>query len=593
MSETSIFNFPYGTFLMERLEFVLITGDELEAKILRVIEYEMIRAKQRWQEKVAFAIEAKKTPPAEPKEYWVRLSHTQIIAKLYKFDTAKVGGAKSPLSMSKTTLRRALNQLLDKKLIAMRSVDGDEFGATLYTLNRRAIQRVLDEMPKDLDTFSIFYMAPIQEGVSKKESGEFPKRKVGSFQFAEGEFPIWQKNLSNLEGGEFPICEPSKEYREITDTEKEEKQRVASSAITNEQSVAGETAAPAADLLSVLKNLSEDERKQLFAHFQQSDTVEELPENAKEELPAIDDKKNNNVKIVSTDHDFLAFDDAERPTQMTIYLTSKRWESELEDDRRLRVAQELQHELESQGMKLVVHVARASDESGTVEAETQTTRQEPPATLYKPAADASRTAEMVVALVEFLRGEPYTNEARSRELRAAKKLLVLQPTYSLAEIEEAWCHGSDDYWRERHAGQHVHVHDLVNTDSHGRYRIEAFLEHKRSQERRTASGRRQQQRNTPPPPVPATSQGQKPTMTEHEAHELIKVIGAVAEERGHAYLRGSVQQDGEGWIVRVSWSSVAWKGDLDLEIRSREQWNREFAEWDEIIQLRSKKRKGA
>jgi hypothetical protein len=38
---SALLTFPFGSFLMPRLEYVLLTGNELEAKILRLIEKRM------------------------------------------------------------------------------------------------------------------------------------------------------------------------------------------------------------------------------------------------------------------------------------------------------------------------------------------------------------------------------------------------------------------------------------------------------------------------------------------------------------------------------------------------------------------------
>jgi len=180
MSEATVFEFPFNLFLMERLEFVLICQDELEAKIMRIIEYDMVKQKENWQTRVAKAVEEKRTPPPEPKVYWVRLSYTQILARLYRFDSKKVG-AKHPLSLSKTTLRLAINSLIKKTLIYTRSKPGEEFGAPLYTLNRPLIQEAMSQLPKD--TFSFFL-----KGGSNSEGG--------------GEVLIPNLPGSNLESGE-------------------------------------------------------------------------------------------------------------------------------------------------------------------------------------------------------------------------------------------------------------------------------------------------------------------------------------------------------------------------------------------------------
>jgi hypothetical protein len=209
----------------------------------------------------------------------------------------------------------------------------------------------------------------------------------------------------------------------------------------------------------------------------------------------------------------------------------------------------------------------------------------------------------VLALVEYVRGQRYTPEQRTRELRAAQHVLLIQPELSLAEIEEAWLHGSDDYWRDTHHGEDVHVHDLVRKDSHGQYYVLAFLAHKRAQERRAASQRERfvpsgsrsswyrtggsvpsQEPLMPPEPPP------QPPLSEEQAHALVEQIAQQASEHGYD-LHATPEHQGEHWIVRLSWTSSAWKRELKLVIRSFKQWEHEFPEWQEHIRLHEEKQK--
>jgi hypothetical protein len=193
MSEAILFEYPYNLFLMQRLEFVILTQDELEAKIMRIVEYEMVKQKEAWQNRVAQAIEAKKTPPKEPKVYWVRLSYAQVIGKLYKFDSAKVG-AKHPLSLSKGTLRKAITSLIEKGFLFMRSKPGEEFGAPLYTLNRDLIQQAMRELPKD--PFSVFF---IGGGTNFEPGGEVQILNVPPTNFESGEVENLDLPLTEIE----------------------------------------------------------------------------------------------------------------------------------------------------------------------------------------------------------------------------------------------------------------------------------------------------------------------------------------------------------------------------------------------------------
>ena len=65
--------------------------------------------------------------------------------------------------------------------------------------------------------------------------------------------------------------------------------------------------------------------------------------------------------VVHPEHDFLTFDDLLQPTKMTIWLTSKRFESDLEDKRRLRLAQEIEWGLKEKGRALEVMVERETE----------------------------------------------------------------------------------------------------------------------------------------------------------------------------------------------------------------------------------------
>lgn len=220
--------------------------------------------------------------------------------------------------------------------------------------------------------------------------------------------------------------------------------------------------------------------------------------------------------------------------------------------------------------------------------------------LQKPASDALRNSETVVALVEFLRGQRYTPNRRPRECHAARKLLSLQPAFSLSEIEAAWLHGSDDYWRHTHNEENVHVHDLVNQNSHGMYHVEAFLKHKRAQEWQMSQQFPHHQRDMPPVP-PAQQDQRQPAMkrailSEEQAKSLVEQIRQDAAVHGYRDLHGDMLQEGAAWMVRVSWlAPLAWKGDLGLEMYSAIQWQREFAEWQEILRIRETRntRKGA
>ncbi|GCF10886.1 hypothetical protein [Dictyobacter arantiisoli] len=523
MSDAIIFNYPYNLFLMERLEFVLITQDDLEAKIMRLVEYEMIKKKEKWQAEVTNAIEAKIAPSEEPKEYWCQLSHAQIIGKLYKFDAAKVGG-KHPLSISKATIRKALNNIVEKGWLLTRTAPDDEFGAPQYTLNRQAIQTAMNELPKD--PFSLFYLekTPLKifEGGGQNNSGAPSKILRGGGQ--------------NNSGAPLKIFEDLKDSNKdsLKDKDKESSSYAAPKKQTSEPPLST-TAAAAILTISQLKNLAPEELARLKAEIdtlmgvqqQEATDVESQPSPALKEMAA-----------------------------------------------------ELQNGQEDQ-------LEHNVDEEVEVEVEVV---EEQPQKPERPGADAPRTAEMVVQLIEYLRGTPYAPRERMLELRKAALLLSQKdvPDVSLAAIEEAWLHGSDDYWRERHGGDDLHVHDLVNRDSKGILRLQAFLEHKRAQDRRqpVSLSSRRSQREVATPQSEPTPQA---TLSEEQAQAIVAQIAQDAAAHGYD-LHGVAKQEGAGWKVQGKWRSVAWKDEMDLEIYSERQWMREFKEWQEVIEIGTARR---
>jgi hypothetical protein len=226
MSEATIFEFPYNLFVKQRLEFVVICQDHLAAAIMRIVEYEMIKSKETWQNKVVTAVEAKKTPPKEPAEYWVRLSHGQLIAKLYYYDSGKIEKPgedateeeikeylkKKGIALSKSTIRRTINLLIEMGFLLMRSKPGDEFGAPLYTLHRANIQKAMKALPQN--PFSIFnYWG----GVSNLESGgELANLELPPNNLESGELPNCEVGVAKNESPHFPNCEVFKDNRDIT-----------------------------------------------------------------------------------------------------------------------------------------------------------------------------------------------------------------------------------------------------------------------------------------------------------------------------------------------------------------------------------------
>jgi hypothetical protein len=81
-------------------------------------------------------------------------------------------------------------------------------------------------------------------------------------------------------------------------------------------------------------------------------------------------------------------------------------------------------------------------------------------------------------------------------------------------------------------------------------------------------------------------------LSEEQAHALVEQIAQQAAEYNYT-LHGTPERQGEGWIVRVSWTSSAWRRDLNAAIRSFKQWESEFREWQEIIHISEQRQRRA
>lgn len=160
MSELEIFSFPYGAYIKLRLEFVLLRDDDLQARIMRIIEGWMIDQKKVWENAVAEAASQGVPEPEEP-EYWCTLSYAQIIAQLYKFNTSRGSGKKDKPNgkeviegknntITRVTVANAMHALIEDHYVLVRANPNaaKEYEASQYSLNIPLIQEHLAHLPK-------------------------------------------------------------------------------------------------------------------------------------------------------------------------------------------------------------------------------------------------------------------------------------------------------------------------------------------------------------------------------------------------------------------------------------------------------------
>ncbi len=127
MPISKLFDYPTDAYLKVRFDYLLIcTQDELEAKVLRIIEryVEMERARL-FQQKVNAGADPQETIEVQ-RDIPVPISHALFLHDL--FDTVK----------SENTLKRALTSLLDKKYILMEE-GKEKYEPNSYCLNVNVI----------------------------------------------------------------------------------------------------------------------------------------------------------------------------------------------------------------------------------------------------------------------------------------------------------------------------------------------------------------------------------------------------------------------------------------------------------------------
>jgi hypothetical protein len=130
----SYIKFPYDLFLMLRLEFLAITRDELEAKILRIIEKAI---NDDWER--IYRENSEKTPKGKevpmPDEVWVRIPYRYFMDRL--FGTVQ----------SESTLKEAMKSLVREKKLVLRRETPGRYDAPEYTLNKNLLERFFSMLP--------------------------------------------------------------------------------------------------------------------------------------------------------------------------------------------------------------------------------------------------------------------------------------------------------------------------------------------------------------------------------------------------------------------------------------------------------------
>ncbi len=125
-----LLSFPVGAFLMVRLEYVQIFQDELQAKLLRVIESHI-----ETQRMVLYRDAVNKGKATTiPKDIFVPISYKLFMNDL--FGTVA----------SETTVKKGLNELIERRVIFRKEPSKKRYAAPEYSINTEGLQMLLDAL---------------------------------------------------------------------------------------------------------------------------------------------------------------------------------------------------------------------------------------------------------------------------------------------------------------------------------------------------------------------------------------------------------------------------------------------------------------
>jgi len=548
MSEqATIFELPYNLFLMQRMEFVVACGDHLAANVMRVIEAEMIKRKEAWQVRVEKALEEKKPLPKEPKAWWVRLSQAQIIARLYMFDSAKLKKPegenlnsrewieyrfKRALSISKATLKKAIELLKALGFLIEKSKPGDEFGAPIYTLNKDSVQEAIKKLPAN--PFTIFHHLG---GVENIESGGDSKNfNVPPQNSDSGEsqiFSVPPEKISSGESQNFRVDIDSRidspEDIEIDNEEEDTYPPHSQDAGDSGSAIASPTRAPIffallpwlwvdsketpskllVQFAGTLHAGEQQRRLQILEHYQQMfqakgftplvELVTQPPEHTEDfaVLPPSLEAECEQVlaAYAPTDRDthtrepvYYTLDQGlrqpweEEPSQENVYTNSQR-----EDGSVYSAGDEL-HAPSQQLSTAAVSYPRASAKVATgkrSQKKSEPTGPDSPSTITAmPPADAEWKTTTCLQLFTYWRGHPLLS--RYQNMRASQCAKALAQNYTREQVEQVrkYMVEDDPWW-----SQHPEKVDVCSVAEHIHEKLAEMVRAKKPKE---ASGQRRQ-----------------------------------------------------------------------------------------------------
>jgi hypothetical protein len=262
-------------------------------------------------------------------------------------------------------------------------------------------------------------------------------------------------------------------------------------------------------------------------------------------------KNTNKVLFTHPEHSFLSFDDLMHPTMMVISLTSKQFESEMEDDRRYRIAEEIEYELDTKGIKVQTQVTHDTDDEVV---ETQVVRPTPQVQTKVEKAPSMKEllAAQYAQYDEMFRSLPeYDDDFRFPRTEANGRLLIEQINAGivgdkLRHVFFSMAHDKDTYYRKNLKPSHI------------------------TKEYPTRIGSM---------PKSKSSTNGKQGMSKDEATMLAIDVIEQTKQCGYTKITATPLEKDGAWVVDVLWEDGF---HIVPEIFSRENWGVRFKESLEI-----------
>jgi len=128
---TKFLDFPFDAFLMVRLEYSLLFEDELEAKLLRIIERYVCEERSRIYRDTVNKHGSTQCVSDITRDIWVPISYALFMSDLYNKVT------------SENTIKKALNSLIEKKIIFKRHERKKRYDPPEYKIHHSVLQMLL------------------------------------------------------------------------------------------------------------------------------------------------------------------------------------------------------------------------------------------------------------------------------------------------------------------------------------------------------------------------------------------------------------------------------------------------------------------